>query len=91
MTTIATAATAASARPTGFVHDTATVFVRESRPLLHAVAAAETFSITVHAVNDAPTFAPGAEVTVAEDSGTYSATWATNIVAKVTMIGWSRR
>ena len=25
---------AASARPTGFVHDTATVFVRESRPLV---------------------------------------------------------
>jgi hypothetical protein len=40
-----------------------------------------TFTITVNAVNDAPTFTPGANVTVDEDSGPYSSTvpYATNI------------
>jgi len=42
---------------------------------------ARTFSITVTAVNDAPTFTPGADVTVNEDSGQYSSPtkYATNI------------
>lgn len=40
-----------------------------------------TFSITVSAVNDAPTFTPGANVTVNEDSGQFSSPtkYATNI------------
>src|SRR5262249_15747393 len=41
--------------------------------------ARRTFVITVTAVNDAPTFTPGANVTVNEDSGPYSATWATGV------------
>ncbi|HEX8264110.1 MAG TPA: Ig-like domain-containing protein [Pyrinomonadaceae bacterium] len=36
-------------------------------------------TIAVAAVNDAPSFASGGNVTVAEDSGAYSATWATAI------------
>ncbi|MFO0796476.1 MAG: tandem-95 repeat protein [Gemmataceae bacterium] len=42
--------------------------------------AAATVTITVTAVNDAPTFA-GGDVTVLEDSGAYSATWATGVSA----------
>jgi uncharacterized repeat protein (TIGR01451 family) len=37
------------------------------------------FTITVNPVNDAPTFTPGGAVTVNEDSGAYSAPWATAI------------
>ncbi|MFN8531383.1 MAG: choice-of-anchor Q domain-containing protein [Anaerolineae bacterium] len=37
------------------------------------------FTITVGAVNDPPSFTPGGNVTVNEDNGPYSATWATNI------------
>ncbi|MGQ9909835.1 MAG: beta strand repeat-containing protein [Candidatus Flexifilum sp.] len=37
------------------------------------------FTITVNPVNDAPTFTPGGAVTVNEDSGAYSASWATAI------------
>jgi hypothetical protein len=37
------------------------------------------FTINVTAVNDAPTFTAGAAVTVLEDSGAYSAGWATAI------------
>ncbi len=40
-----------------------------------------TFRITVTAVNDAPSFTPGGDVTVDEDSGAYSAPWATGISA----------
>ncbi|MEI7744429.1 MAG: Ig-like domain-containing protein, partial [Chloroflexota bacterium] len=41
-----------------------------------------TMSVTVNPVNDVPTFTPGgATVTVAEDSGAYSAAWATGISA----------
>ncbi len=36
-------------------------------------------TITVDAVNDAPSFAPGGDVTVNEDSGYYGETWATGI------------
>ncbi len=43
--------------------------------------APQTFTITVNAVNDAPSFAGGGNVTVAEDSGAYSAPWATGINA----------
>jgi hypothetical protein len=40
----------------------------------------QTFTITVNAVNDAPSFAAGAgTITVGEDSGVYSAAWATAI------------
>ena len=39
-----------------------------------------TFKITVNSVNDAPSFTPGADVTVDEDSGPQTVTgWATNI------------
>ena len=41
--------------------------------------ASYTFTITVNAVNDAPSFTPGGDVTVNEDSGPYSAPWATSI------------
>jgi hypothetical protein len=40
-----------------------------------------TVSITVIPVNDAPSFIAGGDVTVNEDSGVYSATWATAISA----------
>lgn len=40
-----------------------------------------TFTITVNSVNDAPSFTPGGNVTVNEDSGPYSAAWATAISA----------
>ncbi len=40
-----------------------------------------TFTITVLAVNDAPSFTGGGDVTVLEDSGAYSAAWATGISA----------
>lgn len=42
-----------------------------------SLTATATLSITVENVNDAPTFTPGADVTVAEDSGAYDAVWAT--------------
>jgi Big-like domain-containing protein/cadherin-like protein len=41
----------------------------------------QTFTITVNAVNDAPSFTSGGNVTVLEDSGAYSAAWATGISA----------
>ena len=41
----------------------------------------QTFTITVNAVNDAPSFTSGGDVTVLEDSGAYSAAWATGISA----------
>jgi uncharacterized protein len=40
-----------------------------------------TVDVTVNSVNDAPSFTSGGNVTVAEDSGAYSAAWATNISA----------
>ncbi|MEO8381418.1 MAG: Ig-like domain-containing protein, partial [Acidobacteriota bacterium] len=40
-----------------------------------------TFTITITPVNDNPSFTAGGDVTVNEDSGAYSATWATNISA----------
>ncbi|PKQ19728.1 MAG: hypothetical protein CVT66_08460, partial [Actinobacteria bacterium HGW-Actinobacteria-6] len=40
-----------------------------------------TVTITVDAVNDAPSFTSGADVTVDEDSGAYSAAWASAISA----------
>ncbi|HEX8619611.1 MAG TPA: Ig-like domain-containing protein, partial [Thermoanaerobaculia bacterium] len=44
-------------------------------------AAAQSFTITVNAINDAPGFTSGGDVTVNEDSGAYSAAWATAISA----------
>jgi len=46
-----------------------------------ASSAPQTFTITVTGVNDAPSFTSGGNVTVAEDSGAYSAAWATGISA----------
>ncbi|NJO82392.1 MAG: tandem-95 repeat protein, partial [Blastochloris sp.] len=47
-----------------------------------ATSAPTTFTITLTPVNDAPSFTSGADpVTVDEDSGAYSATWATNLSA----------
>jgi hypothetical protein len=46
-----------------------------------ASSAPQTFTITVVGINDAPSFDPGGNVTVAEDSGPYSAGWAMNISA----------
>jgi len=43
--------------------------------------APQTFIITVTAVNDAPSFTPGGNVSVNEDSGAYSAPWASSISA----------
>jgi hypothetical protein len=40
-----------------------------------------TFTITVNSVNDAPSFTPGGDVTVLEDSGAYNAAWASSISA----------
>src|SRR5207302_437433 len=40
-----------------------------------------TFTITVVAVNDAPSFNSGGNVAVLEDSGAYSAAWATGVSA----------
>ena len=40
-----------------------------------------TVTITVRAVNDAPFFSPGPDVTAQVDSGSYSAAWATAISA----------
>jgi hypothetical protein len=40
-----------------------------------------TFTISVSAVNDPPSFTSGGNVTVLEDSGAYSAAWATGISA----------
>jgi large repetitive protein len=42
---------------------------------------AQTFTITVNAVNDEPSFTGGGNVNVLEDSGAYSASWATGISA----------
>ena len=39
----------------------------------------QTFTITVDAVNDAPTFTPGPDVAVPEDSGAYDQPWASDI------------
>ncbi|MEO8379359.1 MAG: Ig-like domain-containing protein [Acidobacteriota bacterium] len=41
----------------------------------------QTFTITVNAVNDEPSFTSGGNVSVLEDSGAYSAAWATAISA----------
>ena len=41
--------------------------------------ATQTFTITVTAVNDAPVFTPGGNVSVLEDSGAHSQPWATAI------------
>ncbi len=40
-----------------------------------------TANITITAVNDAPSFVAGADITVAEDSGLYQQPWASNMVA----------
>jgi VCBS repeat-containing protein len=44
-----------------------------------AVSAAQVFTISITPVNDAPVFTAGPSVTVLEDSGAYSQTWATRI------------
>jgi hypothetical protein len=42
---------------------------------------AATFVLTVYPVNDAPSFSPGSDVAVNEDSGNYQQIWASNISA----------
>ena len=44
-----------------------------------ACSAPATMEYWVAPVNDPPTFTSGSDVTVGEDSGAYSAQWATNI------------
>jgi VCBS repeat-containing protein len=46
-----------------------------------ASAAPLTFTITITGVNDAPTFTAGTNITIMEDSGPYSAAWATAVNA----------
>ncbi len=46
-----------------------------------ALSSEATVTITVNPVNDAPSFTSGGNVSVAEDSGTYSAAWATAVSA----------
>ena len=43
--------------------------------------ATDSFTITIDPVNDVPTFTAGGDVTVTEDSGAYTAPWATGISA----------
>ncbi len=62
--------------PHFFGTDTFTYDVIDSAGALSNTA---TVTVTVQPVNDPPTFTPGGDVTVAEDSGTYSQQWATNI------------
>ncbi len=45
------------------------------------VSAAQTFTIRINPVNDEPVFTAGGNITVDEDSPTYTDTWATNIAA----------
>jgi len=58
---------------------TATITVTVSDP--GGLSASDTFVLTVTAVDDAPSFTSGGNVTVLEDSGAYSAAWATAISA----------
>lgn len=44
------------------------------------MSAPQTFTITITPANDAPAFTAGADVSVAEDSGAFSANWASDIV-----------
>ena len=60
------------------------VFLRDNGPQDASIgdefeSAATTFAINVEPVNDAPSFTPGSNVTVNEDSGPYSEQWATDI------------
>jgi VCBS repeat-containing protein len=54
-------------------------FTYQARDANNANSNSVLVQINVAAVNDAPSFTPGAAVTIAEDSGAYSAVWATNI------------
>ena len=63
---------------------TVTVYLKDDGDIANGgvdQSAPVTFTITVVAVNDAPSFTGGADVTVFEDSGAYSAAWATGISA----------
>lgn len=63
---------------------TVSVFVKDDGGTANGgddTSATQTFTLTVNAVNDAPSFTGGGNVTVNEDSGAYSATWATAISA----------
>ncbi|GAB4186740.1 MAG: hypothetical protein Tsb002_11490 [Wenzhouxiangellaceae bacterium] len=48
---------------------------------LPAQCATATVTVTITSVNDAPSFTPGGDVTVNEDSGAFNAAWATAISA----------
>jgi Bacterial Ig domain len=63
---------------------TVTVYLKDDGGIANGgvdQSASVTFTITVVAVNDAPSFTGGGDVTVLEDSGAYSAPWATAISA----------
>src|SRR5204862_451522 len=95
--TVANWATAISAGPADESGQTVTFTVTSDNPSLFSAgpavsssgtltytAAANangTATVTVTPVNDAPSFTPGGNVTVLEDSGAYSAAWASGISA----------
>ena len=56
-------------------------FTYKARDSHNADSNTVTVTISVNAVNDAPSFTSGGDVTVAEDSGSYSAAWASGISA----------
>jgi hypothetical protein len=61
---------------------TVTIFAQDDGGVANGgvnVSPSQTFTITVNAVNDAPSFTSGGDVTVNEDSGPYAAPWATAI------------
>lgn len=63
---------------------TVTVFLQDDGGTANSgddTSSTATFQIIVNSVNDAPSFVSGGNVTVDEDSGAYSATWATSISA----------
>jgi len=63
---------------------TVSVYLMDNGGILNGgddTSATQTFSITVNAVNDPPSFVSGGDVSVLEDSGAYSAAWATSISA----------
>src|SRR5204862_2405475 len=74
-------------RPAASANGSATVYVKlhDDGGIANGgvdTSATQTFTITINAVNDAPSFTKGADQTVSEDAGAQSVTgWATNISA----------
>lgn len=67
--------------PAANAHGTATITVTATDTGAPPASSSQQFTITITPVNDNPSFTAGGDVTVGEDSGAYSATWATNISA----------